>query len=190
MNLCIIGPSGSGKGTQAKKIAAKYKLTHISTGELLRQILRTAKKDQTTQKIRHYLKLGQWVPSDIIFAILKNKLKDNFLLDGTPRYLKQCSMLEKLLKSRGLKLDACIYLALSRKEWEKRRKSYGDKFQDKTRNDNSPEIQEKRWHSGEKTLDKIVAYYRNLNKLIEIDGNRPVEPIFQDIVTALDSLKK
>ena len=186
MNLIIIGPSGSGKGTQAKKIAKKYKLAHFSSGQLIRDHIK--KKTALGKKAEKYIKAGNWVPTEILLKILFPELKDKFILDGTPRYLKQCGLLDKYLEKNHQKIDAVIYLFITTKELFRRRKFYGDKFQDASRTDNSDELFRKRLQSGKRTMSPIIKYYRKQGKLVKIDGNRPIKPIFKDICTALSSL--
>lgn len=186
MNLIIIGPSGSGKGTQAKKIAKKYNLVHLSSGQLIRSHIK--KGTVLGKKAEKYIKTGNWVPTEILLKILLPKLKDDFILDGTPRYLKQCGLVDKHLEKHHQKIDAVIYLFITTKELFRRRKFYGDKFQEASRTDNSDELFRKRLQSGKRTLSPIVKYYRKQAKLIKIDGNRPIDPIFKDICTALSSL--
>jgi adenylate kinase len=186
MNLVIIGPSGSGKGTQAKLIAQKYGLTHISTGQLIRQEIK--KQSSLGKKAQSYVERGVWTPTKIVLKILFSKLKTRFIIDGTPRYLKQCPLLDRYLEKHGQKLDAVIYLHVTKEELLARRRLYQDKFQDQSRPDATDQAFEARYQSGKKTLGSIKDYYRKQNKLILIDGNRPVKPIFVDIVKAISSL--
>lgn len=186
MNLIIIGPSGSGKGTQAKKIAKKYNLLHLSSGQLIRDHIK--KRTNLGKKAEKYIKTGNWVPTEILFKMLLPKLKNKFILDGTPRYLKQCGLVDKYLERHHQKIDAVIYLFVTTKELFRRRKFYGDKFQDASRTDNSDKLFKKRLRSGQRTMSPIVKYYQKQDKLIQIDGNRPIEPIFKNICAAISSI--
>ena len=185
MNLAIIGPSGSGKGTQAKLIASRYGLKHISTGTLLREEMK--KNSPLASKIASYVDRGRWVPSAIIMTILKAKLTQNFILDGTPRYLVQCFLLDRLLGSKGQKFNAVISLTITKEELRRRRRLYGDQFQT-NRSDSGKKIFWARWESGRKTLGAIVNYYRARGLLLEVDGNRPPKAIFADISHHLDKI--
>ncbi len=186
MNLIIIGPSGSGKGTQAKLIAKKYNLTHISTGQLIRDHIK--KKTTLGKKAQSYVEDGRWTPTKIVLKILFENLKNKFIIDGTPRYLKQCPLIDKYLKKHNQKLDAVIYLHVTKQELLDRRQLYKEKFQDQSRPDSTPEAFEARYQSGKKTIGPILKYYKKQGRLIKIDGNRPVKPIFKDICSTLNSL--
>ncbi|MGB9637193.1 MAG: adenylate kinase family protein, partial [Microgenomates group bacterium] len=119
MNILIIGPQASGKGTQAAKLIEKFHLTHVEMGGLLRNIA----KEQTDlgQKVAALINNGQLVPDSLVVEIL-NKYFDNIgqfkgiLFDGFPRTVTQAQYFEKFLEERGLKLDLVIYLTLPREK--------------------------------------------------------------------------
>jgi adenylate kinase len=109
MNLIFMGVQGSGKGTQAKIISKKLGLTHISTGDLLRNA-----KGNLKEKIDSYINKGNLVPDELMLEILEEKLKNckkGFILDGFPRNIKQAEMLNKIIK-----IDKIIEIAISDKE--------------------------------------------------------------------------
>ena len=111
MKLILFGAPGAGKGTQAVKLATKYHIPHISTGEMFRQAI----DHQTPMGIEaaKYITKGKLVPDDITVGIVKERLaqpdcKNGFILDGFPRTLHQAEVLEEMLDKKGINLDAVI----------------------------------------------------------------------------------
>ena len=191
LNLFIIGPSGCGKSTQAKLIAEKYNLTHLSMGQLLRD--KIASDSPLGAKLKSYVDSGAWVPDDLIFEILLlelNKLENqNFIVDGFPRVLNQGKFIEHYLtKEREKPLSLIIHLDVTFEEIMARRNRLGQNFQDTNRTDNTPEAVAKRQASYDETIEPIKDYFSSVNKLFNVDGNRPVEPIFADICQKIDGL--
>jgi adenylate kinase len=191
LNLFIIGPSGCGKSTQAKLIADKYHLTPLSMGQLLRDEIAVGSGFGLEAKT--YLDRGIWVPDDLTFDVLVNKLKQfdfqNFIIDGFPRVLNQGKIIEFFLKKQAKPFSLLIHLEVSQEEIIKRRQKEGESFQDSTRSDNTPEAIKQRQLSYDETINPIKDYFRSIGKLFNVNGNRPVEPIFTDICQAVDSLK-
>ena len=191
LNLFIIGPSGCGKTTQAKLIAEKYNLTHISMGQLLRDEM--AKKSGFGIEAKGYIDNGKLVPDDLVFDVLISHLKSleykNFIVDGFPRILNQGRIIEFFLRKNNSPLTALIHLTLSFKQISKRRTKAGDEFQDQNRSDNSPaQIANRQAFYGD-NIEGIRDYFVGKGKFIDINGNRPIEPIFEDIVKAIEKIK-
>jgi adenylate kinase len=117
MHLVFLGPPGSGKGTQAKILADRKKLKHLSTGD----VLRDAVKNGTSlgKKAKAYMDAGDLVPDDVILGMIKEILqinKDGFIFDGFPRTAAQAEGLEELMAELDLGLDAVINLAVEDRE--------------------------------------------------------------------------
>ncbi len=113
MHLVLLGPPGAGKGTQAKRLADKLSLPHISTGDILRQNV----KDQTDlgKQAKGIMEKGLLVPDDLVAKMLDERfnnpdIKKGFILDGYPRTLPQAKTLDQILKAKGLKVDLVVYL--------------------------------------------------------------------------------
>ena len=106
-HIVILGPPGSGKGTQASRIAREYKLAHLSTGDMLRDAV--ARKTELGLEAETYMKRGLLVPDEIIFGLIGEALeaakKTGWIMDGFPRNLLQAEMLTKMLEERGEKID-------------------------------------------------------------------------------------
>jgi len=191
LNLFIIGPSGCGKSTQAKLISEKYNLTHLSTGQLLRDEI--AAGTGFGLEAKTYIDQGTWVPDDLVFDVLIAKLKainyQNFIIDGFPRVLNQGKIIEYFLKKQQQPFSLLIHLDVTFEEITKRREVKGDEFQDSQRTDNTPELILSRQKNYDETIAPIKEYFAEKKLLFEVDGNRPVEPIFDDIVKKIESLK-
>jgi len=191
LNLFIIGPSGSGKSTQAKLIAEKFSLTHLSMGQLLRDEI--AAGTGFGLEAKSYIDSGTWVPDDLAFDVLISKLKElnyqNFIVDGFPRMINQGKIAERFLSKQQQPISLLIHLDVTAEEISQRRASLGVDFQDSSRSDNTPEAIAARQKSYDETITPIKEYFSDKKLLFEVDGNRPVEPIFEDIVKKINELK-
>lgn len=190
LNLFIIGPSGCGKSTQAKLIAKKYNLTHLSMGQLLRDEI--ASSSGFGDEAKSYLDNGKLVPDDLIFDILINKLNSinnqNFIIDGFPRVLNQGKYMEYYLKKKQLPFSFLIHLSVTLKEISARRAKLGIEFQDQDRTDNTPPAIASRQQFYDDGIIPIREYFESKDLFVDIDGNRPVEAIFADICQGIDKL--
>jgi len=192
LNLFIIGASGCGKSTQAKLIAQKYQLKHFSMGQLLRDQI--ASGSESGLKAKNFVDQGIPVPDEISIPILTDALNStnnaDFIVDGFPRLISQGKFIDNYLQQHGQPTDLVIHLLVDFLEIQKRRQKLGEKFQDENRTDNTPEaIANRQKILYEQGIAPILDHYRSLGKLFEVDGNRPIEPIFQDICQKIDTLK-
>lgn len=191
LNLFIIGPSGCGKSTQAKLIAEKYSLKHLSTGQLLRDEIAAGAGFGIEAK--SYIDQGKLVPDDLVFDVLVAKLKtidyQNFIIDGFPRLLNQGKIIEYFLKKQQQPFSLLIHLTVSLAEIAARRARLGDEFQDANRSDNTPEAIASRQQFYDDSIARIREYFDSKGLFFNVDGNRPVEPVFADIVTEIEKVK-
>lgn len=119
----LLGPPGAGKGTQAVKIVGKYKVPHISTGDIFRENIK--KGTELGKKAQEYISRGELVPDDLVCDIatdrlLKDDCKDGFLLDGFPRTVYQAEKLDEFLSEHGQKLDKVLNMNVGESELMKR----------------------------------------------------------------------
>jgi len=183
MNLIILGPQGSGKGTQAKLLAKKINLKHISTGQLLRN---AAKESSPKGKlINSLLKKGTLIPFETTLEILEPVLKETtkgFILDGMPRDLRQAEHLDWFLKKIKQKVNHVIFITLSKRSSHarllKRAKTEG-------RSDDTKEAIEKRLETYHKETIPVIDHYRKQGLVIKIDGEPDIETIHQSILSKL-----
>ena len=139
--------------------------------------------------------LGTPVPDDIVLPILSQKLISldykNFIIDGFPRLVQQGHYIDRFLIDKGQQTSLLIHLLVDFLEIVRRRQLAGKDFQaeDQDRSDNTPEaIANRQKILYESNVNPILEYYRNQNKLFEVDGNRPIEPILKDICIKIDKL--
>ena len=197
MNIVLIGMAGSGKGTQAKKIAEKYGLKHISTGDVLRAEVATG--SDLGKKIKDFQDKGELVPTSIVVEALKKYLADNNIFDGFPRNLEQAKALDEFVK-----VDLVIYLkipdevAVDRLSKRRQCESCGfitDSSHDKCpvcggrlfqRSDDTPEAIKKRLALFHDVTEPLLEYYKPRDIVHIVDGVRSVDEIFQEICAIID----
>ena len=191
LNLFIIGPSGCGKSTQAKLIAAKYNLTHLSMGQILRDEMAAGSPDGLEAK--SFVDSGTLVPEELTFKLLTGKLNQignkDFIIDGFPRSIGQGKFIEGYLAQVGEPLDLIIHLDVTFEEINARRARMGAEFQDKDRTDNTPEAMAARQKFYDDNNGLIMDYFNQKGLVLQVDGNRPIEPIFADIDQKVSTLK-
>ncbi len=173
MRLAIIGIQGSGKGTQAKLIAKKFKLKRITVGEILRK---EVKKGSREGKIlAKYMNKGLMAPNRIVNKLLLRSLpKDNFIIDGFPRDSKQLKVADKL------NLEKVIILTLPKREVHRRiklRRKLENRVDDQEK---SLEVRLKLFY---KYSPKIIKHFKD--RLIKINGNQSIRKVFSDIEKVL-----
>ena len=212
MRLILFGPPGVGKGTQAKILAKKCNIPHISTGDILRE----AVKDKTALGIRakEILEKGELVPDDIMVGIVRNtlnqqKCKNGFILDGFPRSLGQAESLNKILRELQINNVKIINITANDGELIKRLtnrracKSCGsifnyDEIKDKDecpvchaknsfyqRNDDKEDVIKNRLKVYHSTTKPVLQYYSRHNNVIDIDGLQEIEKVAKDIESVL-----
>jgi adenylate kinase len=205
MNIIILGPQGSGKGTQAKLLADKFNLFYFESGRFLRNL---AKKDK---RIRERINKGKLLDDEEMFFLLssylekKDKKVKNIILDGYPRSIKQYKLLKSWLKKKGSKIDHAIALEVSKKESirrlsarrvdKKTGKIYNlitnppgpgvDKRNLIQREDDKPEVIKRRLDQYEKITLPLLKLLEKEGILIRVNGERPIKVIFEDILSCL-----
>ncbi|NPE26460.1 nucleoside monophosphate kinase [Methanococcoides sp. SA1] len=201
MKLIFVGPQGSGKGTQAKKVAEKFSLCHISTGDLLRGVTGELKVE-----INAVMEKGELVGDELIVKILKEKLDSSecekgFILDGFPRNLKQAEMLKGITE-----IDKVIEIAISDEESVRRisgRRGCGKCgaiFNVATAprpkvegvcDECGGELAQRKDDVEEALRERLNVYHEETEKVlrmydfVKIDGEQSIEKVYEDVVSTL-----
>lgn len=212
MKLIMLGAPGAGKGTQAKRIAEKYNIPHISTGDIFRANI----KNQTELglKAKEYMDKGLLVPDELVVDIVADRLlqddcKEGFILDGFPRTIPQAESLDKALLSMNTKMDYAINIAVpdeniirrmsGRRACLKCGATYHIKYSaPKTENvcdtcegeliirdDDQPETVQKRLSVYHKQTRPLIDYYQGKNILITVDGTVDIDDVTKSIIDIL-----
>jgi len=216
-NIILIGPAGSGKGTQADKISKKFEIIHISTGSMLRKEVK--KETDVGKLVKEYVNNGLLVPDDKMKEILEHRLKEGdcskkgFILDGFPRNLSQAIILEEILKKNHEKIDIVFKIEISKDVLFKRitgryfcakcGKLYNKFFENPNikgvcdicgserfvlRDDDINERAIKnRLEIYEKIIKELTAFYGKKGLIYTLDGVNTVNTVSQEILSVLSS---
>ena len=181
MNLIIFGPPGAGKGTQSDFIVNKYDLYQLSTGKVLRNEIKN--KTELGKKISSIINSGTLVSDDIVKRLVENfisdkKYKNKLIFDGYPRNLTQAKTLNELLIKYGQKLDLVLKLSVSLETIKKR---ISERRTLEKRDDDYEDVAIKRYETYEKSTEPVIEYYKKLNLLKVIDGERSIDQINKEI---------
>ena len=181
MNLIVFGPPGAGKGTQSKFIADNFNLFQLSTGEFLRKEIKN--NSEIGKKIASIISSGSLVSdeivSNLIEKIISNKIYNNrIIFDGYPRSLDQAKNLDRLLKKYKQKIDIVLKLSVSLDTVKKR---ILERRNLEKRSDDSEDIAIKRYNTYEKSTEPVIEYYKKMNLLKVIDGERSIDQINREI---------
>jgi adenylate kinase len=185
MRLLLIGAPGSGKGTQAERLAQRYGITHISSGDLLRQHVR----EQTAlgRQIQSYVDRGDLVPTGIVVDMLRKPVvaaveAGGYVLDGFPRTVEQAQAAFPTAHALGAEVQAAVHLDVPRAELVRRLLARGR---------GSDDTQDVIEHRLQVYLDETVPlleYYANREWMFAVDGAQPPDAVHQEIVARLHKL--
>lgn len=181
LRLVLLGPPGSGKGTQAELLAARLGVPAISTGNMLREAV--AAGTELGRRVHGFLSLGALVDDATMAEVVRERLahpdaERGFLLDGYPRTRAQAETLEELLARRGQSLDAVLLIDVPEPELMQRLASRG-------RQDDQRQVALARLDVFRETNPELVGYYGRRSLLRAIDGHQPIERVTSDILAAL-----
>jgi adenylate kinase len=212
MNLVLLGPPGAGKGTQAKRLVERFKIAHISTGDILRAEIKAGSKIGLEAK--SYNDRGALVPDEIVVTIIRARIqaadcKAGFVLDGFPRTVPQAEALDRMLAASNSKLDAVVAIdvtdevVLARNTQRRSCPKCGTAYnlinappkqpgvcdKDGTplvqRPDDQPEQIVKRMHEYREKTAPLKAFYRKQGQLLELDGGQTPDAVWGQLEAAL-----
>ena len=183
VRLLLIGAPGAGKGTQADLLAARFGITHISSGDLLRQHVR----DQTSlgQTVKSYVDNGDLVPDSVVMDMLRKPVvaaASGYVLDGFPRTVEQAKAAYPVVRALGVEVQAAIHLDVPREELVRRLLSRG------RGSDDSEEVVEHRLQVYLERTVPLLEYYAGREWMFIVDGARPADAVHEDIVERIMKL--
>jgi len=186
LNIVLFGPPGSGKGTQSEKIIEKYKLVHISTGDLLRE--EVAAQTELGVKAKSIMDRGELVSDEIVIGMIRKKVEENregpgFIFDGFPRTVEQARELRKVLSDYDEQVTVMISLEVPREELVKRLLKRG---KETGRSDDNMETINNRIDVYNNQTLPVTYYYEKMRRHIPVDGIGSIEKIFGRIVEVID----
>jgi adenylate kinase len=188
LNILLLGPQGSGKGTQAKRIASEYGLAHVATGDMFREAI--ARRTPLGLQVEPILAGGQLVPDELTIGLIRERLaeedaQEGFILDGFPRNAVQAEALDDLLVELGRPLDVifefqipddvCIERLLRRAREE-------------GRVDDTPEVIAERLRIYHTETEPLIEHYLSTGKVVGIHADRPVDQVWMEIQEALEQV--
>lgn len=189
MRLLLVAYPGAGKGTQATKLADHYRITQLSSGELLRAEVARGTKIGKVAAV--YLRRGDLVPDELVFEILSTPLLEaanngGYILDGFPRTLGQAEVAYSVAQEiKGIELQAVVYLRVGHDELLKRLRARADV---EGRTDDDEVTINHRFKVFETETEPLLDFYAGRGILLDINGEQSVEDVFGDITSAVDSL--
>lgn len=187
MRIILLGPPGSGKGTQAQLLVQRYGIVQLSTGEMLRAAV--AAGTPVGLKAKEIMASGGLVPDEIVVGIISDRIdqpdaKNGFILDGFPRTVPQAEALDELLKHKHLKLDAVIELRVNESALLSRVETRVAQMRERgeeVRVDDTPEVLTKRLASYRSQTEPLIHYYSERRKLSTIDGMMAIDEVTRAI---------
>ena len=214
MKIIMLGAPGAGKGTQAKMIAEKYDIPHISTGDIFRANIKNG--TELGKKAKEYMDKGQLVPDELTVEILLDRVaaddcKNGYVLDGFPRTIPQADVLDKELTKLGDKVDFAINVDVPDENIVRRmsgrraclkcgatyhiehippkQEGICDKCGSELvqRDDDKPETVQNRLSVYHEQTQPLIDYYNKKNILKSVDGTKDMQEVFSDIVNILNA---
>jgi adenylate kinase len=216
MDLILLGPPGTGKGTQAKLLAERLGLAHIATGDMFREAVR--RDTELGRQAKAYMERGDLVPDELTIAMLEDRVQQpdaqgGAIFDGFPRTLQQAQALSDALARQARAADLALHIAVSDDEIVRRLTGRwlcpgcGEIYHEASRqpakagvcdncgarlgqrNDDRPEVVRERLRL-QRPPDELLAYYRAQGKLIDINGEQEVGAVTSDLLRAVERVQE
>jgi adenylate kinase len=189
MNLLVLGPQGSGKGTQAVRISAARDIPHVSTGDMFRAAI--AGGTELGLRVKAVLDAGELVSDDLTVELVRERLgrddaSTGFILDGFPRNLAQAAALDGMLESIGRRLDLVLYFVLSDEIATERML---ERARAEGRADDTPDVIARRLQVYHEQTEPLVDFYERAGLLVEIEADASIDGVWSQIDAALGALR-
>ena len=186
LDVLLLGVQGSGKGTQAKRLAAEYGLAHVATGDMLRTAM--ANGTPLGQRVKPIYDAGDLVPDDLMIELIRERLAQpdteaGFILDGFPRTMPQADALDSMLAEIDRPLTVVLELQVPDEVAIERLRKRAD---EEGRSDDTPEAIAKRIELYHELTKPLVSHYRLAGNLVGIHGDRPENEVFAEIQQAVE----
>ena len=187
IRLLLIGAPGAGKGTQAEKLSAAYKIPAISTGDIFRHNVKN--ETELGKQAKAFMDRGEYVPDSLTNDLVRDRLsqadaKDGFLLDGYPRTAEQVTELDSILESAGTKLDVVVQLTADTDEVVRR---LLNRAIEQGRADDTEDVIRRRLEVYEEQTAPLTSVYASRGLLVTVDGLGGVEEVTGRILEALNA---
>jgi adenylate kinase len=209
MNIILLGPPGSGKGTQAKRIEQSHGLVQLSTGDMLRAEIESG--NALGRRVKGIMDAGELVPDDIMITLIRGRIgnpdcRNGFILDGFPRTVPQAEALDRMLSEKHLDLYAVIEFVVFEPDLVKRLSgrfncktcgaSYHDRYNQtkidgvcdicsgcefERRADDRPEAVRTRFRAYRQQTEPLLAYYEKRGILRKVDGMADIDTVTEEI---------
>ena len=190
MIIILLGPPGSGKGTQANFIQSKLSIPHLSTGDILRQSV----KNETNlgSKVKDIMAKGKLVSDDLVLDVIKERVSESdcdqgFILDGYPRNIAQAESLNIVLKDINRNIDKILFLDVDFTVLHSRIESRSKENNEEKRADDTSEVLIKRLDEYKSQTAPLGEYYSNDKKFKKINGMNSISQVSLDIENFLDN---
>jgi adenylate kinase len=187
----VLGPQGSGKGTQAKRIRATYGIPHIATGDMIREMKDVP--DDLGRELKEVYDRGDLVDDELMIRLIRHRLSRGdtlagFVLDGFPRTMAQAEGLDELLRELGRRLDVVFdFQVPDRNQLLERMLK---RAAEENRSDDTPEAIQRRLALYDRQTAPLVEYYRSTQvNVVGIHADRTIDEVFREIQQTLDSLE-
>ncbi len=215
MYLILLGPPGTGKGTQAKRIAERLGLLHIATGDMFREAVQ--QNSELGRLAKSYMDRGELVPDEVTIAMLEKRIdqpdaREGAIFDGYPRTLEQARALDEALRGRGKAVDIALHVTASDDVIVRRLSGRwlcdgcGEIYHEqhrppkqegrcdrcggqlKQREDDKPEVVRERLRR-QRPSEELLGHYRDRDDLVDIDGEGDIDAVTRDLLAAIEKIK-
>jgi len=195
MRIILLGPPGSGKGTQAQRLVERYGIVQLSTGDMLRAAV--AAETPVGLKAKDIMASGSLVPDEIVVGIISDRIDqpdaaNGFILDGFPRTVRQAEELDELLAQKHMELDAVVELRVNESVLLQRIETRAAETRargETVRADDTPEVLITRLAAYRAQTEPLIHYYSDRRKLLTVDGMMSIEEVSREIIRILSALE-